>query len=123
MRTRPIWPCLLMLAGCASDNRSSPAAATAAPPACFWPGQVSGFSDGGPNTAIVRIGNIERWALDLSRGCPDIDWALAIAIRSRGGQAICPGRPAEVFVPDASGRGGRTCLVTSIRRLPDQPKP
>ncbi len=117
---RSVWlvPAIALLSGCARDRTPQDDTAT-----CFWPSQVSGFSDNGPDKAVVRIGNRERWELGLSTGCPDVDWALNIAIRARGGQAICPGRPAEVFVPDPNQRGGRTCLVTSVRRLPDQPKP
>lgn len=106
--------------GCAQDRSRT---VDTDPVACFWPSQVSGFGDNGPDKAVVRLGTRERWELTLSQGCPDVDWAMNIAIKSRGGQAICSGRPAEIFVPDASGRGGRTCLVTNVQRLPDQSKP
>ncbi|WP_294339972.1 DUF6491 family protein [uncultured Sphingomonas sp.] len=121
---RLVWiaAALALLVGCAKDD-APPAPARAGSDACFWPSQVSGFSDNGPDKAVVRLGTRERWELTLSPGCPDVDWAMNIAIKSRGGQAICPGRPAEIFVPDVSGRGGRTCLVTNVQRLPDQPKP
>jgi len=110
----------LALAGCATpqadDARSSREGDAAA---CFWPSQVSGFSDAGPDTALVRVGTARYWELKLSPGCPDVDWALRIGIRSRGGQTICPGRPAELVVPEVSGSGARPCLVRSIRRLSD----
>lgn len=111
----------VLLAGCVESGQG--AAGDRAASACFWPSQVSGFGDNGPDKAVVRLGTRERWELTLSQGCPDVDWAMNIAIRARGGQAICPGRPAEIFVPDASGRGGRTCLVTNVQKLPDQPNP
>ncbi len=121
----------LVLAGCAADRASPDRAAGA----CFWPSQVTGFSDAGPQKAVLRAGSQQMWELTLQNGCPDVDWALSIGIRSRGGQQVCPGRPAELVVPEVSGRGGRTCLVTNIRplspeevllqqgRAPDQSKP
>lgn len=122
MRLLWVAPALMLLGGCVKDD-TTPTGARAGTDACFWPSQVSGFGDNGPDKAVVRLGTRERWELTLSQGCPDVDWAMNIAIRARGGQAICPGRPAEIFVPDASGRGGRTCLVTNVQKLPDQPNP
>jgi hypothetical protein len=84
---------------------------------CFWGSQVTGFSDAGPDRAILNIGQRESWELTLAAGCPDVDWALKIGIRSRGGDRICPGRPAELFVPNASGSGMRRCLVQNVRKL------
>lgn len=89
-----------------------------APRQCFWASQVSGFSDAGPGKALVRIGTRETWELVLSPGCPHVDWAMRIGIRARGGERICPGRPAELLVPDASESGFQRCLVSSVRKLP-----
>jgi hypothetical protein len=86
--------------------------------ACFWPSQVSGFGDAGPDKAILRIGARERWELTLSPGCPDVDWAMRIGIRARGGERVCEGRPAELIVPEESGTGARRCLVRTVRKLP-----
>jgi hypothetical protein len=98
-----------------------PSTAPEARRACFWPSEVSGFSDAGGDRALVRIGARDSWELTVSPGCPDIDWAMKIGIRARAGERICSGRPAELLVPDASGSGMRSCLVRSVRRLsPDE---
>lgn len=83
---------------------------------CFWGSQVTGFSDAGPDRAILNIGQRESWELTLTPGCPDVNWALKIGISARGGDRICPGRPAELFVPNA-GSGFRRCLVQNVRKL------
>lgn len=84
---------------------------------CFWGSQVTGFSDAGPDRAILNIGRKASWELTLAAGCPDVDWALNIGIQARGGDRICRGRPAELLIPDVSGRDYRRCLVRSIRKL------
>lgn len=102
-------------------------ACTAAPPdtvstaqaarECFFASSVTGFSDAGPDKAIVNIGSRESWELTLSGGCPDVDYAMKIGIVSRGSQRICSGRHAELIVPSASGSGAKRCLVRSVRKL------
>lgn len=87
---------------------------------CFWNSQVTGFSDAGPDRAIVNIGSRESWELELSPGCPDVDYAQRIGIVSRGGSRICTGANVELVVPDASGSGSRHCLVRNIRKLSDE---
>lgn len=87
---------------------------------CFWNSQVTGFSDAGPDRAIVNIGARESWELELSPGCPDVDYAQRIAIVPRGGSRICSGATVELVVPDASGSSARRCLVRSVRKLSDE---
>jgi hypothetical protein len=84
--------------------------------ACFWSSEVTGFTDAGPDRAILNIGARESWELTLSPGCPDVDWALRISVRARGGERICTGRPVELLVPEPGGRS-RACLVRSVRLL------
>jgi hypothetical protein len=93
---------------------------TAAPQgsrACFWASEVTSFSDAGPDRALLKVGRRETWELTLSPGCPDVDWAMRIGIRSRGGERICTGANAELLMPDASGSGMRRCLVRDVRKL------
>ncbi len=108
------WICLLLAA----------ALGTAAPPAqpqagrsCFWPSEVTGFSSSAPNRALVHIGTRETWELTLSPGCAGVDWAMNIGIKARGGQRICPGRHADLVIPDPGGRSAQSCLVRGIRKL------
>ncbi|RHW16687.1 hypothetical protein D1610_14955 [Sphingomonas gilva] len=115
MRPTYLLPALLACAACVAQPQAGPASQAAQ--ACFWPSQVSGFSDAGPDRALVRIGTRETWELTLSPGCPDVDWAMKIGIKSRSGERICSGRPAELLVPNASGSGLRSCMVSSVRRL------
>jgi hypothetical protein len=110
-----LLPLALLAATACTPNPSIP------PPQsdreCFWGSQVTGFGDAGPDRAILNIGQRESWELTLAPGCPDVNWALNIGVRSRGGDRICPGRPADLFVPNASGSGFRRCLVQNVRKL------
>ena len=108
-------PIMLGPAACAPTQVDP--AATQADRECFWGSQVTGFSDAGPDRAILNIGQRESWELTLASGCPDVDWAMKIGIRARGGDRICLGRPAELLVPNASGSGMRRCLVQNVRKL------
>lgn len=111
-------PALLAAAAC-TPGRPDPAAQ--ANRECFWGSQVTGFSDAGPDRAILNIGQKESWELTLAPGCPDVDWAQRIGIRARGGDRICSGRPADLFVPNAGGSSMRRCLVQNVRKLsPDE---
>lgn len=109
----------LLLAAC--NAQAVETAAGEAGRQCFWASQVTGFSDAGPDRAIVNIGVRESWEMELSPGCPDVNWALDLGIRSRGSERICSGRDAELLVPEASQRGARRCIVRNIRLLtPDE---
>lgn len=121
MRRIPLLILLLVSASCNRDPlRISNGMQTDRE--CFWASQVSGFSSTGRDRALVRIGTRERWELTLAPGCPDIDWAMQIGIRARGGSRICSGRNAELLVPNASGSGMQRCLVRDIRQLPPEKK-
>jgi hypothetical protein len=86
---------------------------------CFWTSQISGFHGTGPNRAVLRIGSKERYELTVSSGCNNLDWAQHIALVPRGGgERICPGEPAELLAPSASGGSVQRCLVSDIRVLP-----
>ena len=84
---------------------------------CFYASQVTGFSDNGPGRALLNIGARETWELELSPGCSNVNWAMKIGIVSRGSERICPGRPAELIIPSASGQLSQRCLVRNIRKL------
>lgn len=117
---RKMWlmvAALLATTACAAPSSVGSSASAAQ---CFWASQVSGFSSAGPDRARVRIGTRERWELALSPGCPDIDWAMKVGIRARGGERICSGRNADLLVPNASGSGMQRCLVRGVRKLPPE---
>ncbi|MCW4462905.1 DUF6491 family protein [Sphingomonas sp. BT-65] len=110
-----LLPLTILSASCAADEPAT--APSDGQRECFWGSQVTGFSDAGPDRAILNIGQRESWELALATGCPDVDWALRIGIRARGGDRICPGRPAELLIPNASGSGFQRCLVQNVRKL------
>jgi len=103
------------LSACAAAPNTAAAAQDSR--SCFWASAVTSFSDAGPDRALVKIGRRETWELTLSPGCPDINWAMRIGIRSRGGERICTGANAELLVPDAGGSQMQRCLVRNVRKL------
>lgn len=113
---RATWT-LLAAAAALSACADAPAPGDQSAEQCFWPTQVSGFSDAGPDKALVRIGFKETYEITLSPGCPDVNYAMNLGIRARSGGRVCSGRDVELVVPEASGNSGRRCLVRTIRRL------
>ncbi len=111
-----LFPIAFATTACAvapADTGTTPQAAGQ----CFFASSVTGFSEAGPDKAIVNVGSRESWELALSGGCPDVDYAMKIGIVSRGGERICSGRDAELIVPSASGASAKRCLVRSVRKL------
>jgi hypothetical protein len=105
----------------ACTGAPAPTGASLGQRTCFWASEVTGFSDAGPDRALVRIARRETWELTLAPGCPDVDWAMRIGIQSRGGDRICTGANAELLVPNASGSSVQRCLVRNVRKLPGEP--
>ena len=64
----------------------------------------------------VRVSRNRQYRLTLAGYCPDVDWSLQIALRTRGGSSfICAGLDAEIIVPSTTGP--QRCAVTEVRRL------
>ncbi|MGF7148407.1 hypothetical protein FHS96_002035 [Sphingomonas zeicaulis] len=101
----------------ACGTAQAPVATARSGQQCFYPSQIGGFQPAGDDRAIVRVGFRQAWELSLSPGCPSVDWATSIILRPRGGERVCPGRPVDMLVPEASGRDYRRCLVNDVRRL------
>jgi len=106
---------LVPLTACAAAPNT--AAAPQDSRTCFWASEVTSFSDAGPDRALAHIGRRETWELTLSPGCPDVDWAMRIGVRARGGGRICTGTDAELLVPDAGDSQMQRCLVRNVRKL------
>lgn len=115
-----------LTAGCAAGPNSGPygagdvgrrdLASAPAPPRCFFARSVSGFSPASGDAVNVRVGVRDVYRLDLAGPCPDLDFTLALALRTRGGgSSICDGFDAELLVP--SPAGARTCPVSEVRAL------
>jgi len=111
---------LPILASCVGQGATLTEGTPGNAESCFFASQVGGFSDGGPDRALLRIGFREGYELTLAPGCPPVDYATQIGVVSRGSDRICAGRPAELVVPRASGSGAQRCLVSNIRKLSDQ---
>lgn len=120
-RTLPLLMLAFAATSCATADGQVAEASAEGGGSCFFASQVSGFSDAGPKKALVRVGTQRMWELTLSPGCPQVDYALNIGIGARGGDRICSGRNAELYVPYPSGSGFQRCLVSNVRELsPDE---
>lgn len=107
------------LAACTSAQTSGPRSADQQGRQCFLVSQVNGFTPIDRDTVDVRVSTREVFRLELIGACQDIDWALRVGIRARGGGAwVCQGLDAEIVAPGPLGP--QVCQVSSIRRLTDE---
>jgi hypothetical protein len=82
---------------------------------CFLPSQVNGFHSVDDDTVHVNVGARSVFELEVV-GCPDVDWAQTVGIRSTGGGSwVCQGHDAELILPGPIGQ--QRCLVTGVRQL------
>jgi hypothetical protein len=88
---------------------------------CFSARSVNGFRPVGRRyeAVDVTISRNRQYRLTLAGYCPDVDWSLRLALRTRGGSSfICAGLDAEILVPSPTGL--QRCAVTEVRRLSPQ---
>lgn len=104
------------LAGCAPADGPSAASAASRSEQCFSARLVNNFRPVGRDAVDVEVSRSRVYRLSLGAGCFDVDWAQAVALRSRTGSGfICSAADAELIVP--SSIGPDRCLVTAVRRL------
>jgi hypothetical protein len=125
MRMFAILPTLALavLPGVALSPRVAPfvsAAAAQSRPArdCFSARSVDSFRPVGRRyeAVDVRVSRSRQYRLTLAGYCPDVDWSLRLALRTRTGSPfICAGYDAEILVPGPTGL--QRCAVTEVRRL------
>jgi hypothetical protein len=83
---------------------------------CFWASQVSGYRMGPNGTVIVHTNPRDYYELTTQPHCASrLDFENRMALRSRGGNFICSGIDAEIYVPNAGM--SMYCPVYSVRKL------
>ena len=104
------------LLGAPADSGESAAKQSRRPGDCFSARSVSGFSPVGRDAVDVTVGVNRHYRLTLGGYCPDVDWSLRIALRTRRGSSfICAGYDAEILTRGPTGL--QRCSVTEVRRL------
>ena len=95
---------------------SDPAARPAAPRTCFLASQVNGWSTDRDDAVYLEVGLRDVYRAELFAHCPDLDTAVSIGVRTRGGGiSICDGLDVDLIVP--STIGSQTCHLTKLRKL------
>ena len=86
---------------------------------CFFSHQLSSWKETGDRSVNLRVGVNDVYALDLLGPCPDLKWAEAIGIETRGGSSsICSGLDVTLIVPSSVTHTiPQRCMATSLRRL------
>ena len=83
---------------------------------CFWAQNVSGYRMGPGGTVIVHTNPRDYYELTTQPYCASrLDFENRMALRSRGGNFICSGIDAEIYVPNAGA--SMYCPVYSVRKL------
>jgi len=108
-----LFAAIFALAGC-TQGPVPPASAQASARQCFLARDVNGFGAVSEDVVDVTVGASRYFRLQLSGGCPGIDWSRQIALRTTSGTSwICQGLDAEVFALGHTPFPQR-CLVQSI---------
>lgn len=120
--TRPMLLAgLVVLAACTAYAPVGPGAPVQAAAArgggqCFYAPNVAGYRMGPNGTVIVHTNSRDYWELQTQAYCASrLDWENRMALRSRGGNWVCAGYDAELYVPDSLG--STYCPVYSVRKL------
>lgn len=107
--------------GLAAANASAvaapdPASKPASGRSCFLASQVNGWRTDRDNVVYLEVGVRDVYRAELFSYCPDLDHAISIGVRTRGGGlSICDGLDVDLVVP--SSIGSQTCHLTKLRKL------
>ena len=104
----------LAVSACSTNAGPGPANAAARQSGqCFLASNVNSFNANADGTVDIRAGASNYFRLTPAGGCPDINWAMQVGIRSTGGSDfICNGFDAEFVVPDPSGT--QRCPIATV---------
>ena len=110
-------PICFGLAGALAN--AAPASAAPSGKACFFAHELSSWKEAGDKTVNLRVGIKDVYQLQLLGPCPDLPYAEAIGIETRGGsRRICSGLDINLIVPGNVTHGApRRCMATSLRKL------
>lgn len=121
MKRIAITAAIASLGLAAADTSAVAAPEAAAKPqrACFFASQLNGWRSEGDRVVYLEVGVRDVYRGGLFSRCHDLDSALTLGVRSRGGgSSICDGLDIELVVPSATGP--RTCHVTRLQKLTPQ---
>lgn len=121
---RPTTPMILagaslLAAGCAADRDDVASTATEAAETreCFWPAEVSGFSDAGDDQVLIHTGPGETYLFETFGPCPNLDFSFDLGVRARTPGMICRGIDVDLLVPSPGLDRPERCPVRMIRKL------
>jgi hypothetical protein len=105
------------VAACANPGASDPemAAAASSERRCFYAPHVRGFRQGSGNSIVVNSNSRDYYMLQPYHRCGNLNVRMNVAVRSRGGNYICEGYDADLYVP--GNLGYEYCPVRLVRKL------
>lgn len=97
----------------------APASAATDGKACFFANQLSSWKEAGDKTVNLRVGVGDIYQLTLIAPCPDLPYAEAVGIETRGGSStICSGLDVSLVLPRGVAQAGpQRCMAASLRKL------
>ncbi|MGC9954637.1 MAG: DUF6491 family protein [Rhizomicrobium sp.] len=100
------------------------APAFAADDACLMQRYVDGWGTHGDHSLVVNDRFGRKYLLGLAGYCADLDYSMAVGIRSPGGGGdSCVERGDKIVMRGSGMMGGDSCWVTKIERYtPDMEK-
>jgi hypothetical protein len=100
---------------------------------CFSVRQVNNFEQGRPDQVFLRVGRSDVYELNAAGGCPDMDFAIQMALIPDGGMVgsrLCTDDWARIVVPGSTSqtsvcrvRVSRKLTVEEIAALPPRHRP
>lgn len=103
-----------LAAACTTEGQQRTAAAQEGRQ-CFFPSQVTGYTEAGENQIYVHTGPRDVYLFETFGNCHDLKWSEAIGFDHRGTGTICSGLDVTLIVPTPIGP--RRCPVRMIRKL------
>lgn len=91
--------------------------------ACFTQREITGYSNApggsaGRERIFVNTGRRERFLLETTGPCPDLDFSLRIALDTRTMGSICTGDFERLIVPSVVPQDFGVCPVRVLGRVP-----
>ncbi|MFY8164740.1 MAG: hypothetical protein ACOVKC_10970, partial [Brevundimonas sp.] len=86
---------------------------------CFSVRQVDNFKQGRPDQVFLRVGRNDVYELNAVGGCPDMDFAVQMALIPDDGMVstrLCTDDWARIVVPGSTSRTA-VCRVRVSRKL------